>query len=133
MVAQAVATPAFFAQVSALHLLQIRAAELAMQRGNRQTRAVAQQAKKKHEGIATQLSLAGRRLNLLPSRVLPQSHEQLLRELRSSRDFDRAYASQHRALSRRAAELHSRYARSGASPTLRQVASFAATAVRPDF
>jgi putative membrane protein len=127
--AQALTSPAYFAQATAADLFLIRAAEIALQRPNSRTRGVALQSKQRHEGLSAQLALAGRRLNLLPSRVLPTDYQQMLGALQSAGDFDRVYLAQQRQVLGRALRLHQTYARAGQSPTLRPVAQFGATTI----
>jgi putative membrane protein len=126
---RALSSPAYFAQATAADLFLIRAADIALQRPNSRVRATALQLKQHHEGLAAQLSLAGRRLNLLPSRVLPAEYQQMLAGLRSAGDFDRVYLAQQRQVLGRALKLHQAFARGGQSPTLRPVAEFGATTI----
>jgi len=126
---RALATPAYFAEATAADLFLIRAADIAIQRPGSRSRGTALQAKQRHEGLAAQLALAGRRLNLLPSRVLPAEYQQMLAQLMSASDFDRAYVAQQRQVLGRTLKLHQAYARSGQSPTLRPVAEFGATTI----
>jgi putative membrane protein len=79
-----------------------------------------------HQGTASQLSFAGRRLNLLPSAALLPQHQAMLDELNASGDFDRAYVRLQRSVHGQALALHNDYARRGTSPTLRRVAANAA-------
>lgn len=113
----------YIRQSGSLTLLSIRAAEAAIQRSsNGNVRSIAQLILKDHTGLSSQLSFAGRRLNLLPSaRLLPQ-HEAILRNLISSSNFDRAYVSQQRSIAMSGYRLHSDYLRAGTSPTLKPVA-----------
>jgi putative membrane protein len=75
-----------------------------------------------HKGASMQLSLAGRRLNLLPSASLSPTHQALLNQLRAAPDFDSVYRRQQVAVHQDALRIHSNYAALGASPTLRPVA-----------
>jgi putative membrane protein len=126
---KALSSPAYFAQATAAQLFLIRAADIAIQRSGSRTRGIALQSKQRHEGLASQLALAGRRLNLLPSRVLPAEYQQMIAQLLSADDFDRVYLAQQRQILGRALKLHQAYARSGQSPTLRPVAEFGATTI----
>jgi putative membrane protein len=128
-VPQALASPAYFAQATAADLFLIRAADIALQHPGSRTHGAALQSKQRHEGLSAQLALAGRRLNLLPSRVLPADYQQMLGTLRSAGDFDRVYLAQQRQVLARALKLHQAYARTGQSPTLRPVAQFGATTI----
>ena len=77
-------------------------------------------------GIGAQLSLAGRRIDLLPSsRALPE-HQAMLEALATSADFDATYKAQMARVLRRAAQAHRAFEANGTSPTLRPVARFAA-------
>jgi putative membrane protein len=83
-----------------------------------------------HTGLASQLSFAGRRLNLLPGASLLPQHQAMLDELAASSNFDQTYIRQQRAIHGAALSLHSDYARRGSSPTLRPVAANAAAVER---
>lgn len=76
-----------------------------------------------HKGASMQLSLAGRRLNLLPSATLSPTHRAMMDELRSASDFDSVYRKQQIAVHRDALAVHRSYAALGTSPTLRPVAA----------
>jgi putative membrane protein len=75
-----------------------------------------------HKGTSAQLSLEGRRLNLLPSATLNPRHQAMLNALEQAADFDALYRRDQLAVHQEAEALHSRYARYGTSPTLRPVA-----------
>jgi len=79
-----------------------------------------------HEGLASQLSFAGRRLNLLPSAELQPEHQRMIDTLQSTMDFDAAYRSQQVQVHEAAVKLHGDFASRGESPTLRPVAANAA-------
>ena len=83
-----------------------------------------------HAGTSGQLSLAGRRLNLLPSATLRPEHEAMMRELLATADFDRLYVQQQLQVHRQALSLHSAFAARGSSPTLRPVAAAAVPVIR---
>jgi putative membrane protein len=83
-----------------------------------------------HNGTSAQLSMAGRRLNLLPPATMLPRHQSMLAELSASADFDGTYHRQQIAVHEEALRLHSSYARTGASPTLRPVAANAVPIVR---
>jgi predicted outer membrane protein len=127
--ARALPSAAYFAQATAADLFLVRAADIALQRPDSGVRGTALQLKQHHEGLAAQMSLSGRRLNLLPSRVLPAEYQQMLAALRLAGDFDRTYLAQQRQVLARALRLHQAYARAGQSPTLRPVAQFGATTI----
>jgi putative membrane protein len=83
-----------------------------------------------HEGLASQLSFAGRRLNLLPGATMLPQHQAMFEELAASTDFDRTYKRLQLAIHGAALSLHSNYAARGGSPTLRPVAANAAAVER---
>src|SRR5262249_48409302 len=77
-------------------------------------------------GIGAQLSLAGRRVNLLPSAQLLPEHEAMLEALATASDFDGTYKAELAKVLRQAAYAHRAFEAGGSSPTLRPVARFAA-------
>ncbi len=83
-----------------------------------------------HRGLASQLSMAGRRLNLLPSPTLQPLHQQWLDELMAAPDVRTAYLRLARRVHQNSYAMHERFARRGASPTLKPVARNAAVAER---
>lgn len=115
---------AYVAAAGAIDLYEIRGSELALQRASMQrTRDFAETMIRDHKGTSSQLSLAGRRLNLLPSATLDARHQAMLDQLGSAADFDAAYKRQQVAVIADALALHSAYASRGTSPTLRPVAA----------
>jgi putative membrane protein len=122
----------YFAEASAIDLFQLRAADIALQRGTGPARSFAVESKRQHQAISAQLSFAGRYLNMLPARTLPPEYQQMLTALLSAGDFNATYLAQQRRLCERALKLHSGYAQTGESPTLRPVAKFAASAVQSE-
>ena len=107
----------YVADASAIDLYVIKASELALQRSSTvKVREVAERLMAAHQGSSAQLSMGGRRLNLLPSAELQPRHRALLEQLYASTNFDRDYAAQMRAVHREAALLHSNYAAGGTSP-----------------
>jgi predicted outer membrane protein len=123
------ASSSYFAEATAIDLFQLRAADLALQRGSGKARTFAFESRRQHQAISAQMSFAGRYLDLLPSRELPAEYQQMLAALLSAPNFNSAYLDQQRRVGGRALKLHTDYARAGASPTLRPVAKFAAAAV----
>lgn len=119
----------YFAEATAIDLFELRAADVALQRGSGQARAFALESKRQHQAISAQMSFAGRYLDMLPSRELPAEYKQMLATLLSAGDFNAVYLAQQRRIGERALKLHSDYSRAGESPTLRPVAKFAASAV----
>jgi putative membrane protein len=119
-----ISAASYLSEAAAIDLFEIRSAELALRRSSSaRVREFASMMIPAHKGTASQLSLAGRRLNLLPSAVLPAGYGAMLGQLQSAADFDRLYRSQQLAVHERALSLHRRYAARGTSPTLRPVAS----------
>ena len=117
-------TPAeYVAQASSIDLFLIGASEIALRKSsNARTREFAQIEIAGHKGTSAQLSLEGRRLNLLPSAILNARHQAMLNELEQSTDFEALYRRDQLAVHKDAEALHGRYAVSGTSPTLRPVA-----------
>jgi putative membrane protein len=116
----AVTASQYVAQTSSIELFLIGASELALQKSsNARTREFAQVEIPAHKGLSQQLSLEGRRLNLLPSATLNQRHQAMLNELESATDFDALYRRDDLAVHNEAEALQKRYAATGTSPTLR--------------
>ena len=121
----------YVAQAGSIDLFVIRSSELALVRSrSAQIRDVASRMIVAHQGTSAQLSLAGRRLDLLPSASMLPQHEAMYDDLQSSGDFDAAYIRLQRAIHGAAVSLHSSYAAGGASATLRPVAANAAAVER---
>lgn len=78
-----------------------------------------------HKGTSGQLSLEGRRLNLLPSATLATGEQAMLDGLQATGQFDADYVRDQRAVHQRLVSIDSAYAASGTSPTLKPVASAA--------
>lgn len=130
-IAPAMAAAAYVAMAASIDLFEIQSAELALQRSrDPANRAFAQRTLRAHEGTSAQLSMAGRRLNLLPSPTLNPEHQAMLNALRTAPDFDRTYRAQQATLHRQGVALHGNYARAGSSPTLRPVARNAEDVMR---
>jgi putative membrane protein len=123
----AVSPATYVSQAASIDLFVVKACERALLRSTSPAvRSAAQQLLADHQGTASQLSFAGRRLDLLPSASLLPQHQALLDELAASSDFDRTFVRLQRAVHGQALALHSNYARRGTSPTLRPVAANAA-------
>ena len=121
----------YVAQAASIDLFVVRSSELAQQRSaDPRLRAVANSLLAEHRGLASQLSFAGRRLNLLPGATMLPQHQAMFEELAASTDFDRTYKRLQRAIHGAALDLHSNYASRGDSPTLRPVAVNAAAIER---
>jgi len=82
----------YVTQAASIDLFVIRSSELTLTRSsNPRIRQFASAMIAAHKGTASQLSFAGRRLDLLPpANMLPQ-HQAMMEELAGSSDFDRAY------------------------------------------
>ena len=127
----AISTAAYFATAASIDLLSIRASEHAMRHSaDARTRQIAQMLLQDHRGTSSQLSMAGRRLNMLPSATLLPRHQALLTQLQASADMDSLYRRQMLAVHEEAVRLQDAYAERGDSPTLRPVAKSAATVER---
>jgi len=117
----------YVATASSIDLYVIKSSQLALTRAsNARLRDFARMMVGAHEGLASQLSFAGRRLNLLPSAELQPEHQRMLDTLQSTMDFDAAYRSQQVQVHEAAVKLHSDFGSRGESPTLRPVAANAA-------
>jgi putative membrane protein len=127
-----ISTSLYFRQATAIDLFQLRAADIALQRGSGQARSFALESRRQHQAISAQMSFAGRYLDMLPSRELPADYQQMLATLLSAPNFNTVYLAQQRRIAPRALKLHADYSRSGDSPTLRPVAKFAAQAVESE-
>ena len=130
--AVAALSPAIYMQIaSTSSLFAVRASELAVTRaGNERIRSAAQAIVRDQNGVAAQLSFAGRRLELLPGAALTGAQAAELERLRLSSDFDSDYRRAVGGELARALVAHQAFARSGASPTLRPVAEMAAPVTR---
>jgi putative membrane protein len=123
---QAATAAAYVALAGSIDLFVVRSSELALQRSSSsRIRDFATQEITAHKGLASQLSFAGRRLNLLPSATLRPEHQALLDRLETSPGFDATYRQEQLQVHRQALKLHSDYAAAGRSPTLRPVAAAA--------
>ena len=127
----AVSSATYVAQAASIDLFVVRSSELARQRSSDpRIRSLAQQLSSDHTGLASQLSFAGRRLDLLPGATMLPQHQAMYDELVASGDFDRAYVRLQRSVHGTSLSLHSAYAARGDSPTLRPVAANAAAVER---
>jgi len=122
---------AYVATASSIDLFEMQSAELALQRARDPTnRAFAERVLSAHRGTSAQLSFAGRRLNLLPTSALNAEHQAMLDALSATGDFDGLYRAQQRIVVEQGVRLHSGFARSGDSPTLRPIAENAENVMR---
>jgi putative membrane protein len=118
--ASTISSAEYVAQASSIELFLIGASEIALRRSSRaRTREFAQVEIPAHKGLGAQLSLEGRRLNLLPSATLSARHQAMLNELERAVDVDALYRRDELAVHKEAEALQSRYAATGTSPTLR--------------
>src|SRR5687768_10398473 len=85
----------YMAAASSIDLYEMRSSELALTRAaNPYHREFARTMIADHRGTSAQLSMGGRRLNLLPAATLLPAHQAMLDELAASSDFDAAYHRQ---------------------------------------
>ncbi len=125
------AASVYVALAASTDLFEIQSAELAQARAsNMGLRDFARMMVEAHKGLGSQLSFAGRRLDLLPSAELLPEHKLMLDELAASGDFDATYRRQQLKVHEAAVKLHGDYAARGTSPTLRPVAASALPVVR---
>ena len=116
----------FVFENGSIDLFAIRSSELALQRSSSaRIRDFAQTMIEDHKGTSAQLSLEGRRLNLLPSATLRPSEQVMFDSLTSSSRFDADYVRDQRIVHQKAIALDAAYAANGSSPTLRPVAAAA--------
>lgn len=127
----AVSPAIYVARAGSIDLFEVKSGQLALQRSsNGRVRYFARVMIAAHEGTGAQLSLAGRRLNLLPSAELLPDEQAMLDQLSGSGDFDGTYLRQQRTIHQTALRLHQAFALRGNSPTLRPVAINAAAVER---
>lgn len=127
----ALSAAAYMATASSIDLFEVKSAQLALERSqDPANRALAEKLLNAHMGTSQQLNYAGRRLNLLPSATLDPKHQAMLDALAATSDFDNTYRSQQNIVLQEGLKLHSSYAKSGGSPTLRPVAANAENVMR---
>jgi putative membrane protein len=127
----ALSAAAYVAMASSIDLYEVKSAQLALERAaDPANRAFAERMLRAHEGTSAQLSMAGRRLNLLPSAALDPKHQAMLDALAATSDFDNTYRAQQSIVLQEGVQLHSSFAKAGASPTLRPVAANAENVMR---
>jgi len=132
VVPAAVLEPARYMEVAASSaLFAVRASDMAEARGSTaKLKRFASKVVMDQTSIGTQLSFAGRHIDLLPSaRPLPV-HQAMLEELATSSDFDGTYRRQLMLVLTQAEALHRAFEAHGTSPTLRPVAAMAAPVCR---
>lgn len=121
---------AYVAAAASADLFIVRASELALQRSTSSAeRRLAEMLVSEHKGMSAQLSMSGRRLNLLPSATLLPRHQTRLAALQASGNFAADYRRHVTAVHDELVRLHLSFAARGSSPTLRPVASAAAARV----
>lgn len=126
-VAPVLTSAAYFAAASSAALFAVKSADLAMQRStNPEVLRVAAMRKANGEGMAGQLSFAGRRLDMLPSAALTPAYQARLDALAASPNFDSDYLKVQGLEVDQALRLHRGFATSGGSATLRPVAELGA-------
>lgn len=124
--APAISAATFVSTSGSIELFIIRSSELALERSSsRRVLDFASMLIRAHQGTSAQLSLAGRRLNLLPAAVLQPREQALFAELQQAPNFDAAYVRDQRLVHQQALALDKSYAAAGDSPTLRPVAAAA--------
>lgn len=117
----------YVSTASSASLYVIRASQLiAGLQGDSGLVSMARRFASEQEGVGSQLSFAGRRLNLLPQARLDAAHQAMLDALATSPDPAGTYVRQISELLPRLAAFHHQYQRYGTSPTLRPVAAMAA-------
>ena len=120
----AVSDAAYMASAASIDLFEIQSSQMVLSRSRHvANREFAEMMIRAHNGTSAQLSMAGRRLNLLPPATMQPRHEAMLAELSSSGNFDTTFRRLQIAVHEEALRLHSNYAERGASPTLRPVAA----------
>lgn len=128
---RAASPAAYLTRAASYDLLMMLAGELAEQRSSDPAlQRTARQLAGEHRGLAAQLSLAGRRLNLLPARTLLPNHQNWLEELSGAEEFDPAYRRLARRVHQNGYHMHAAFAANGGSPTLKLVARNAAATER---
>ena len=114
-------------------LFAVRASGLAETRASSTAlRRFASQILRNQIAIGAQLNFAGRRIDGLPSSRLQPRHQVMLDQLASSTNFDSTYKRQIGIILRDCVHHHRAFEASGASPTLRTVARFAAPLCEKD-
>lgn len=107
-------------------LFAIRASDLIIARqGDTGLGQFAERLKNDHGGIGSQLSFAGRRLDLLPSAALLPRHQAMLDDIAASTEPSAAYVRHLKTVLPQAMALHRSYDLYGTSATLRPVAGMA--------
>ena len=117
----------YMARAASASLLIIKSSEqVASREGDSGLGQIARKLQSEQQGIGSQLSFAGRRLNLLPSATLLPSDQAMLDELSVNGGSGAVYVRQMKRVLAQALSMHRQYERYGTSPTLRPVAAVAA-------
>ena len=123
----AVSPAEYVAAAASASLFAVRASDAIVARGgDTGLGQFARRLQTEHGGIGSQLSFAGRRLDLLPSAVLLPRHQAMLDDIAASAEPSAAYVRHLRTVLPQALSLHRSYERYGTSATLRPVAAMAA-------
>ena len=123
----AVSPADYVARAASASLFIIKASEqIAEREGYSGLGHAARRFQSEQQGVGSQLSFAGRRLNLLPSATLLPADQAMLDELGASANPGATYVRQLKSSLPRSLSLHRQYQRYGTSPTLRPVAAMAA-------
>ena len=121
----------YVATASSINLFVIQASQMAVSRALRpRVRDIAAMLVRDHEGVSAQMSMQGRRVNLLPSATMMPRHRVMLDQIHNASDFDASYRNLMIAVHEEGLRVHSAYAARGESPTLRPVAELAAPIMR---
>ena len=119
-----VSAAAYIATAASIDLFEIQSSQMVLGRSRHvANREFAEMMVRAHNGTSAQLSMAGRRLNLLPPATMLPRHQAMLAELSASGNFDTTFRRQKIAVHEEALRLHGDYAQRGASPTLLPVAA----------
>lgn len=122
---------AYVARAASYDQLMIRAAAvLAIRSADMRLNRLAGRLRDEHSGLAAQLSMAGRRLDLLPRPGLLPLHQRWFDEFAAAPDAGLAYVRLARRVHQNSYLMHERFARVGASPTLKPIARNAAETER---
>lgn len=123
----AVSPAQYLTAAASASLFAIRASDLIVARqGATGLGQFARRLQTEHGGIGSQLSFAGRRLDLLPSATLLPRHQAMLDEISASAEPGAAYLRHLKTVLPQAMTLHRNYDRYGTSATLRPVSAMAA-------
>ena len=123
----AVSPAEYVTAAASVSLFAVRASDAIVARGGDTGLGLfARRLQTEHGGIGSQLSFAGRRLDLLPSAVLLPRHQAMLDDIAASAEPSAAYVRHLRTVLPQALALHRSYERYGTSATLRPVAAMAA-------